>query len=58
LLLPENVQVQYLQKIALRAENPSGPKGNSEKGQKYEKDEKSGTSIIFRVSDFLLTPVD
>ncbi len=23
-LLPENVQVQYLQKIALRAENPSG----------------------------------
>ena len=24
--LPENVQVQYLQKIALRAENPSGPK--------------------------------
>ena len=25
-LLPENEQVQYLQKIALRAENPSGPK--------------------------------
>ena len=25
LFLPENVQVQYLQKIALRAENPSGP---------------------------------
>ena len=24
-LLPENEQVQYLQKIALRAENPSGP---------------------------------
>jgi len=24
LLLPENVQVQYLQKIALRAENPFG----------------------------------
>ena len=24
LFLPENVQVQYLQKIALRAENPSG----------------------------------
>ena len=24
LLLQENVQVQYLQKIALRAENPSG----------------------------------
>ena len=23
-LLPENEQVQYLQKIALRAENPSG----------------------------------
>ncbi len=26
--LPENVQVQYLQKIALRAENPSGLKHN------------------------------
>ena len=26
LFLPENVQVQYLQKIALRAENPSGSK--------------------------------
>ena len=26
LFLPENVQVQYLHKIALRAENPSGPK--------------------------------
>jgi hypothetical protein len=25
LFLPENEQVQYLQKIALRAENPSGP---------------------------------
>ncbi len=25
LFLQENVQVQYLQKIALRAENPSGP---------------------------------
>jgi hypothetical protein len=24
--LQENVQVQYLQKIALRAKNPSGPK--------------------------------
>ena len=24
--LPENEQVQYLQKIALRAENPSGSK--------------------------------
>ena len=24
--LPENEQLQYLQKIALRAENPSGPK--------------------------------
>ena len=24
--LPENEQVQYLQKIALRAKNPSGPK--------------------------------
>ena len=26
LFLQENVQVQYLQKIALRAKNPSGPK--------------------------------
>ena len=26
LFLPEKEQVQYLQKIALRAENPSGPK--------------------------------
>jgi hypothetical protein len=26
LFLPENEQVQYLQKIALRAENPSGPR--------------------------------
>jgi hypothetical protein len=25
LFLPENVQVQYLQKIALRAENPPAP---------------------------------
>ncbi len=40
LFLPENVQVQYLQKIALRAENPSGPKSNSEKRRKDEKDEK------------------
>jgi hypothetical protein len=31
LLLPENEQVQYLQKIALRAENPFGPRYNSEK---------------------------
>ena len=29
LFLPENVQVQYLQKIALRAENPSGSKYNN-----------------------------
>ena len=29
LFLPENVQVQYLHKIALRAENPSGPRYNS-----------------------------
>ncbi len=34
LFLPENVQVQYLQKIALRAENPSGPRYNSEKDEK------------------------
>ena len=39
--LPENVQVQYLQKIALRAENPSGPK-------------QYGRAIIFCVSNFLL----
>ena len=26
LFLPENEQVQYLLKIALRAENPSGPR--------------------------------
>ena len=26
LFLPENEQVQYLQKIALRAENPYGPR--------------------------------
>ena len=26
LFLQENVQVQYLQKIALRAKNPSGPR--------------------------------
>ena len=39
LFLPENEQVQYLQKIALRAENPSGPKSNSEKRRKDEKDE-------------------
>ena len=28
LFLQENEQVQYLQKIALRAENPFGPKGS------------------------------
>ena len=48
LFLPENVQVQYLQKIALRAENPSGPRYNSEKGRKDEKDENdTGTSNYF-----------
>ena len=41
LFLPENEQVQYLQKIALRAENPSGP-------QQY------GVCSIFCVSNFLL----
>ena len=41
LLLPENEQVQYLQKIALRAENPSGSK-------------QYGRAIIFCVSNFLL----
>ena len=39
LLLPENVQVQYLQKIALRAENPSGPKVIPKKDEKTKKDE-------------------
>ena len=39
-LNPENEQVQYLQKIALRAENPSGSRYNSEKTRKNEKDEK------------------
>ncbi len=38
--LPENEQVQYMQKIALRAENLSSPRYNSEKGRKDEKDEK------------------
>ena len=41
LFLPENEQVQYLQKIALRAENPSGPKT-------------IWTSNYFPRSDFLL----
>jgi hypothetical protein len=55
LFLPENEQVQYLQKIALRAEKPSGPKSNSEKrrkdekGRKWERDEQifSARSAIF-----------
>ncbi len=37
LLLPENEQVQYLQKIALRAENPSGPCYDSEKHEKTKR---------------------
>jgi hypothetical protein len=37
LFLPENVLPQWQQKIALRAENPSGPWYNSEKGRKDEK---------------------
>ena len=55
LFLPENEQVQYLQKIALRAENPSGPRYNSEnsrkKDEKHEKWERNengnGTSNYF-----------
>ena len=43
LFLQENVQVQYLQKIALRAENTIRPKVFI-----------LGTSIIFCVSNFLL----
>ena len=46
--LPENVQVQYLQKIALRAENPSGPQVIPKIHEKKdEKDEKRGTSNYF-----------
>ena len=44
LFLPENEQVQYLQKIALRAENPSGPILI-----------KVRTNFIFCDSNFLLT---
>ena len=65
LFLPENEQVQYLQKIALRAENPSGPRYNSENSRKKKtkstkngKGTKMGTgqAIIFRTQcDFLLT---
>ncbi|MBR5069950.1 MAG: hypothetical protein IKX25_11190 [Bacteroidales bacterium] len=43
LFLPENEQVQYLQKIALRAENTVRPQGFI-----------IWTSIIFCVSSFLL----
>ena len=39
LFLQENEQVQYLQKIALRAENPYGSRYNSEKTRKDEKTE-------------------
>ena len=42
-LLPENMQVQYLQKNALRAENPFVPKMTI-----------IGTIYIFCVSNFLL----
>ncbi len=55
LLLPENEQVQYLQKNALRAENPFGPRYNSEKTRKDEKAEKEEeTSKYFLQSNFLL----
>jgi hypothetical protein len=50
LFLPENEQVQYLQKIALRAKNPSGPQRNSEKGRKDEN--VKGTSKNFLRSTF------
>jgi hypothetical protein len=52
--LPENEQVQYLQKIALRAENPSGPQSNSEKRRKDEKRRKmrNGASKNFLRSTF------
>ncbi len=45
--LPENEQVQYLQKIALRAENLSGPKVFHGKTD-------IRTSIIFCASNILL----
>ena len=44
--LPENEQVQYLQKIALRAENPSGPCYNSENTRKDEQDENVGRALF------------
>jgi hypothetical protein len=46
--LPENEQVQYLQKIALRAENPSGTKVILKKDEKTKKNENgNGTSNYF-----------
>ena len=47
LFLPENEQVQYLQKIALRAEKPSGPHSNSEKDEKTKRTKNVGRAIIF-----------
>ena len=47
LFLQENEQVQYLQKIALRAENPSGPKV-------FHGKTNIRTSYIFCESNFLL----
>ena len=56
LFLPENVQVQYLQKIALRAENPSGPKVIPKIHEKKTKRTKNvGRAIIFCEAHFLLT---
>ena len=56
LFLPENELPQWQQKIALRAENPSGSWYNSEKGRKDEKNTKkvTGQAIIFCEAHFLL----
>ena len=53
--LPENEQVQYLQKIALRAENPSGHKLFLRYGFIRLNGFLPGRAIIFCVSNFLLT---
>jgi hypothetical protein len=48
LFLPENVQAQYLQKIALRAENPNGPKVIPKKDEKTKRTKMiTGLAIIF-----------
>ena len=45
--LPENEQVQYLQKIALRAENPSGPNMNPKIHEKKTKRTKNEGRALF-----------